>query len=226
MPPCQELWSQWLWRHYISYLSFLNWNNLGLVIVPYNNGTLGSIDPWLRCKPVLSSLCSVHRSPILWLSRWISANKQSHQVLRIMSSNWQILWYHYAKSFEANDSDATTSFTCHFKTKPIWGVCLNNTTMQWLVYCFGCQGEKVHSNQANDPDAWCQATGNDYDAIMPRALKLMTLRQIIKSQSWGPAAGADTFKIKVFHKISISICLQKVEILKKESTKKMKRDNS
>ena len=130
MPPCQELWSQWLWRHYISYLSFLNWNNLGLVIVPYNNGTLGSIDPWLRCKPVLSSLCSVHRSPILWLSRWISANKQSHQLLRMMSSNWQVLWYHYAKSFEAN---ATTSFTCHFKTKPIWVVCLDKTTMASLL---------------------------------------------------------------------------------------------
>ena len=88
---------------------------------------------WFRCKPILSSLRSVHRSTILWLSRWISANKQSHQVLRIMSSNWQILWYHYAKSFEANDSDATTSFTCHFKTKPIWGVCLDNTTMASLL---------------------------------------------------------------------------------------------
>ena len=133
MPPCQELWSQWLWRHYISYLSFLNWNNLGLVIVPYNNGTLGSIDPWLRCKPILSSLCSFHRSPILWLSRWKSEDKQSHQLLCMTSSNWQVPWYHYAKSFEANDSDATTSFTCHFKTKPIWGVCLNNTTMAGLL---------------------------------------------------------------------------------------------
>ena len=85
--------------------------------------------------------------------------------------------------------------------------------------CIDCQGEKVHSNQANDPDAWCQEIGNDYDANMPRALKPMTLRHNVKSQSRGPDAGADTFKIKAFHKISISICLQKVEILKRINQK-------
>ena len=96
------------------------------------------------------------------------------------------------------------------------------TIQQWLVYCFDCQGERVRSIQANDPDAWCQEIGNDSDAIMPRALKPMTLRHNVKSQSWGPDAGADTFKIKVFHKISISISLQKVEILKKNQPKRWK----
>ena len=32
----------------------------------------------------------------------------------MMSSNWQGLWCHYAKSFEANDSDAISSLICYF----------------------------------------------------------------------------------------------------------------
>ena len=173
-------------------------------------GTAEPRQHWFWCKPLLCSLYLVY-STILRHCQGERVQTNKHWCM--VSSNWQWIWCHYARSSEANDSDAVYFYFVIFKLKQlearVW------TIQQWLVYCFDCQGERVRSNQANDPDAWCQEIGNEYDTIMPRALKPMTLRHNVKSQSWGPDAGADTFKIKAFHKISVSICLQKVEILKK-----------